>query len=180
MQYHHLIRVGQFGQVGRFAGVDTTIFPRRTRVVCRTARGLETGEVLATTTSTGAGQFDGEVIRGMTTQDELLQARLEKNKDQAYQSCVALLARLGSPAALMDVELLFDGSSLFFYFLGNPPPEVDALTAELAEAYNAKVQFREFATLLDTGCGPGCGEEASSCGTGGGCSSCGLSSGCST
>ncbi len=181
MQYHHLVRIGQFGQVGRFSGVDSSIFPRSSRVVCRTSRGLEMGEVLAANTNRGDEQFDGQLLRGMTTQDELLLTRIEKNKNQAYQACAELLQQTGSTAALMDVELLLDGSSMFFYFLGDPPPEVDQMTAELADAYNAKVQVREFATLLDTGCGPGCGEEASSCGTdGGGCSSCGLSSGCSS
>ena len=35
----------------------------------------------------------------------------------------------------MDVEHLFDGRSLFFHFLGDVPPEVEAVTQELAEAY---------------------------------------------
>ena len=34
------------GQVGRFAAVDAVRYPRRSRVIVRTRRGLEMGEVL--------------------------------------------------------------------------------------------------------------------------------------
>ena len=43
----HLIRVGAFGQIGRFVAGDGTLYPRAARVVLRTHRGLEIGEVLA-------------------------------------------------------------------------------------------------------------------------------------
>ena len=52
-------------------------------------------------------------------------------------------------------------------------PELDALTAELAEVYEAKAQFRKFAETLTAGCGPHCGTEAEGGGCGsGGCSTC--------
>ena len=42
-----LVRVGAMGSVGRFTAVDPVLFERHIRVVCRTVRGLEMGEVLA-------------------------------------------------------------------------------------------------------------------------------------
>ena len=78
----------------------------------------------------------------------------------------------------MDVEHLFDGQSLFFYFLGEIDSEVTVLTESLAEAYEAKVQFRQFTESVTAGCGPDCGtEQAAGCASTG-CSSCSLSSGC--
>jgi hypothetical protein len=66
----------------------------------------------------------------------------------------------------MDVEQLFDGRTLAFYFLGEITPEIEAMTEELAELYEAQVQVRKFADTLTTGCGPGCGtEEAGGCKT---------------
>ena len=47
MGYHHLVRVGALGHVGRFTAVDAVRYPRDTRVVVRTGRGLEVGEILA-------------------------------------------------------------------------------------------------------------------------------------
>jgi hypothetical protein len=108
----------------------------------------------------------------------LLIARLEKNRNQAYDACVNRLAEWGSPAVLLDVEHLFDGQTLYFYFLGETSPELDALTAELADAYEAKAQMEKFAETLTAGCGPNCGtEEAAGCGSGG-CSTCAVLSAC--
>jgi hypothetical protein len=81
---------------------------------------------------------------------------------------------------LLDVEHLFDGQSLYFYFLGETPPELDSLTAELADVYEAKAQLQKFADTLTAGCGPHCGtEEGGGCGSGG-CSTCAAVGACGT
>jgi hypothetical protein len=179
----HLIRVGALGRVGRFTSVDAVRYPRGSQVICRTSRGLEVGEVLAPAGDDGNfTASDGSLLRGMTPEDHLLLARLEKHRDEAFSACQTLLAERNVSAVLMDVEHLFDGRSLYFYFLGEVTPELEAITAELAETYETQVQFRKFAETLTAGCGPGCGTEdaaGSGCGTGG-CSSCAVSSACGT
>ena len=150
------------------------------RVICRTGRGLEVGEVLSPAEAIDAAPSDGTLLRRVTTQDDLLIARLEKNRDEAYQACALWLAERQMPAVLVDVEHLFDGQSLYFYFLGEAGPELDALTAELADAYEAKAQLQKFAETLIAGCGPHCGtEEGGGCGSGG-CSTCAVLGACGT
>lgn len=169
----HLVRVGLQGRVGRFTSPDATRFPRGSRVIVRTERGLETGDVLAPPTAERDwGDADGTLLRGMTVEDQLLEARLGKNREEALEACAARIRELQLPVVLMDVEHLFDGQTLYFYFLGPALPELEGLTTELAENYEAQVQFRKFTETLTAGCGPGCGTEE-----GGGCGdSCG--SGC--
>src|SRR5258708_2023525 len=130
MSRYHLIRVGAMGQVGRFAAVDAVRYPRRSRVIVRTRRGLEIGDVLTPPDDRDdAHAFaDGDLLRGMTVEDELLHARLERNRHEAYESCASLLAERHLPAVLVDVEHLFDGQGLFFYFLGDVPPEIESYT----------------------------------------------------
>lgn len=170
MGRHHLVRVGALGHVGRFTAVDPVSYPRHARVILRTGRGLEVGEILATPDDQpDPAPGDGSILRGMTIEDDLLQARLERNKQAAFEACAARLSRLEAPATLMDVEHLFDGRTLLFYFLGEVTPEVAALTNELAEVYEAQAQFRKFAEAVTAGCGPDCGTEAA---TGGGCKTC--------
>jgi cell fate regulator YaaT (PSP1 superfamily) len=171
------------GQVGRFAAVDAVRYPRRSRVIVRTRRGLELGEVLSPPDDTddGRGFSDGELLRGVTVQDELLQARLERNRQDAYAACAAMLAESGTSAVLVDVEHLFDGQGLFFYFLGDVSSELESYTTRLAEAYEAKVQFRKFTDTLIEGCGPGCGtEEAKGQGGCDSCASCAVAGACGT
>lgn len=170
MGRHHLVRVGALGRVGRFTSVDSLLFPRHARVVLRTSRGLELGEVLASPESeTDAALGDGSILRGVTAADLLLETRLEKNRHAAFDACSARLVEMNLPVTLMEVEPLFDGRTLMFYFLGEVSPELEELTAELAEVYEAKVQFRKFAAALTEGCGPDCGASDHA---GGGCSSC--------
>jgi cell fate regulator YaaT (PSP1 superfamily) len=163
----HLVRVGALGHVGRFTAVDAVRYPRSARVVVRTGRGLELGEVLAGPEGADSGPADGSILRGVTVEDQLLEARLEKHRQAAYEACAARLAEMRSPAVLMDVEHLFDGQTLLFYFLGEMTAELEGLTAQLAELYEAQVQFRRFAEAVNEGCGPGCGTDAAA-----GCKTC--------
>lgn len=136
--------------------------------------------MLADVESVGSFDSDGAVLRRVGIEDDLLLARLEKNKDEAYAACTTLLAERGIPAILMDVEHLFDGRSLYFYFLGDVTPEIESLTSELAAAYDTTIQFQKFADTLTHGCGPGCGTEdaeGNGCGSGG-CNSCAVATAC--
>ena len=177
---NHLIRVGTFGHVGRFTPVDPVSYPRGTRVVCRTNRGLEIGLVLATLDpGRSSGDSDGELLRAVTVQDDLLLARLDKNKAQAYDACVTRLAQRGIAAVLTDVEQLFDGKTIYFYFLGEITPDIETVTTELAETYQTQIQFRRFADTLAHGCGPDCGTEDAANGCSSACGTCAIAGGCS-
>lgn len=171
------------GQVGRFAAVDAVCYPRHSRVIVRTRRGLEIGSVLSEPDDGDDGRAfaDGELLRGMTVEDELLEARLEQHRHEAYQACAQLLAEQKFSAVLVDVEHLFDGQGLFFYFLGDVPPTIESYTGRLAEAYETKVQFRKFTDTLIEGCGPGCGTEEAKGQEGcDSCTSCAVASACGT
>jgi cell fate regulator YaaT (PSP1 superfamily) len=164
----HQVRYGSLGMIGGFVAADATRYGRGTRVVLRSDRGLELGQVLSPPEGDDPeGETAGLVLRAVTPEDELLEARLQKNRDRAYEACAAKIAEHGLPAALMDVEQLFDGQTLAFYFLGETTPELTAITDELAEAYEAQAQIRKFAETLLAGCGPDCGT-----GEAGGCGSC--------
>ena len=239
--FEHLVRVGCLGHVGRFSSLEPRMFARGTRVVCRTSRGLEVGEILSPverpvaassrdarqatpacatpTSATAASQgtalerdetferagklaqvytsgddpgnpaeesgdalgddrADGQIVRRVTVEDDLLLARLARHARSAYDACSRLLRERGLSDLLVDVEHLLDGQSLYFYFLGGPSPEVERLTQELAATYEAQAQIGKFAAAMATGCGPDCGtESATGCGSGG-CSTCAIAAAC--
>jgi hypothetical protein len=109
--------------------------------------------------------------------DELVLRRLRKNRDEAFESCRVLLSQSGSSAVLMDVEQLFDGATLYFYFLGQPPTELESLLQPLAAAYESRVKLADFVRAAEIGCGPNCGTEAAE-GCGESCSGCAVASAC--
>ena len=174
----HLVRIGLFGHVGRFRAVDPMRHPRASRVVCRTRRGLEVGEVLAEEPESVVGECDGTLLRRVTVEDDLLLARLQRNREEALEACVRKLKEHSLEATLMDIEHLFDGQSIYFYFLGEVPPDVEAITSELSEAYETKVRFRQFSENVIAGCGPDCGSENAVNGCGSACGSCAVSGTC--
>ena len=171
------------GHVGRFRSTEGESVPRGRRVVVRTRRGLELGEVLTHQSFDDRSRDDGPLLRAMGPADELLAERLEQNRGKAYDACVRLLAKRGSRAVLMDVEHLFDGRGLYFYFLGEVDGVAADVSADLAQAYDAEARFGEFADAVNEGCGPGCGtaEAVNGCGadaSAGGCSTCSVAKAC--
>ncbi len=166
--------------LGRFDSPSLRSFSRDDRVICRTIRGLEIGRVLCALDDDnlpGTTEFDGQVLRTVSPEDQLIIDRIERFRDRAFEACHRLLMNRMLNAVLVDVEHLFDGQTLYFYFLGKVPDEVQSLTAELGEAYERKVRFRKFTETLASGCGPGCGAEAAKCSTGA-CTSCGVNGHC--
>lgn len=165
--------------VGRFQSPDFTVFARDTPVICRTSRGLEFGTVLCPLDSqqSDPSAVDGKILRRVGTEDELILQRLQRHRDKAFMACQRLIEERQLPGVLVDVEHLFDGESVFFYFLGEVDPRLAALTDELAQIYERKVRFKKFAETLANGCGPDCGTGESQCGNGA-CGSCAVSGAC--
>jgi len=175
---HYLARFGAFAHIAPFSTETAQTYARGEGVICRTARGLELAEVLTAVDPEDADTVVGSILRKVTPQDELLLQRLAKNKDRAITACAERIAAENLNVTLMDAEHLFDGKSIYFYFLGEASEKLDEITRQLAEAYESEVQFRKFSEAVNTGCGPGCGtESAAGCSTSG-CASCAITGGC--
>lgn len=166
---NYFVRIGAWGDVARCRAVGGESYRRGTRVICRTPRGLEIGQVTAACDGGGESfEFDepveitetfATILRATTAEDELLINRLEKHRCDAIVECRKCLAEAGSAAVLLEVDQVFDAGTLVFYFL-NPPDESDTqLVERLAASYESRVRSGHFAKLLVQGCGPGCGEK---------------------
>ena len=184
----YLVRFGTLGYLSWFVSREPVDYSHRERVVVRTSRGLEAGEILNPQWEATAGADDGapagKLLRRMTEEDKLQERASREGEARAFDACQQLLAERKMPVELIDVEQLLDGENIIFHFLGDPPSEMADLTQELAKQYDARVEFRQFIERVEAGCGPGCGtDDAAGCGTGGeegGCGSCGAGGGCGT
>jgi hypothetical protein len=56
-------------------------------------------------------ELHGTLLRRMTIEDDLLLARLDRNRSEAFTACQTRLTERGIPAVLVDVEHLFDANS---------------------------------------------------------------------
>lgn len=190
------VRIGSWGEIVRCRVGGGGPYRRGTRVICRTTRGLEVGQVTAEATETdpialgdetsevdaSTATLDGPrateiaslpmILRATTAEDELLIARLERYRRDAMEECRRCLAAAGSSAVLLEVDQVFDAGTLIFYFLSDPDPSDQQIVQQLAERYESKVRSGHFAKLLAKGCGPSCGTQdcSSDAGTPSGCS----------
>lgn len=190
MSFELLCRIGVHGQVGRFRcqpDLRQSHCQRGSLVLCRTNRGIESAEVLTEIASRAevdsdlaTSEWDGVVLRGLSTEDQLLNAQLRDLANEAFTECQQWLQTQGRTEVLLEVEPLMDGQTLYFHFLGEPASELLDPLQTLGEIYQTKVQESRFANLLEHGCGPGCGtEERSNCGPAGSpCSICVVAHAC--
>ncbi len=178
-----LVRVGIMGQVGRFRASEIGAWRRGDQVVCRTSRGVEAGTWLGPADvrpGTAIDVADGQILREFTSEDRLLWEHLQRLGNAAHQACAEWLANHGHAAVLLDVEPLLDGRTLYFHFLSDVEPPVQAYLDELVAIYERQVQQSKFARLLEHGCGPGCGTAAAKngCGSASGCAVCQVAKHC--
>lgn len=178
---HYAVRVGIHGQVGRFTSSDED-FRRGARVICRTARGLEVGSVLnrLQLTTGFLQEADGQIIRRMTPEDQLLWTNLQELAAQSHAACQQWLSESASSDQLLEVEPLFDGRTLYFHFLNQASPATDAHLERLLSIFQETVAGSRFSHLLEHGCGPGCGTSSAKNGCGSACSSCSVARACAT
>ena len=177
----YLVRVGTQREVIPVQAGAISL-SRGEHIICRTPRGIEMGEVFAAThpdyieTATAS-----KYIRKSRPDDELLWRQLTSLSVKASTACQAFLYGQAIPDVLLEVEPLFDGRTLYFHFLGTPSYETEQHVQELSDIYQKSVASSRFASLLEHGCGPGCGtKEKSGCGTGGGCAVCAIAVGCTS
>lgn len=174
-----LCRLGIYGNVGRIRPKGSASrIQRGDQVLCRTARGVEVGEVLNVCERSGVDP-DGSFLRRMTPEDHLLWKQLQAHSQAAMFSCQKWLDENQRTEVLLDVEPLMDGKTLYFHFAGPPTDSLSEQLDRMVEVYQESVAESEFAKLLEHGCGPGCGtEEKSACGTAQGCAVCVAASVC--
>jgi hypothetical protein len=181
MQFDYLIRYGLWRQVGRFAPNSPSL-ERGQRVVVRSHRGTELGEILIKvmsppekTISPAASAEAPQILRPATPDDFELARRLELQRPRCFELCQRAIQECNEAIELLDVEPLLDEPRTVLYYLG--PRQVDAarLVATLRSTCNLDAVLEpigrdgsEDIEVASSGSGPGCGH----CGlSGGGCNS---------
>ncbi len=156
--------------VGRFLADDDRSYVRGSRVVCRTSRGLEVGEVLTRQSPAGSlDELDGTLLRELSPHDESQLLDHLVQRDRAVEACQTLLDQTYAPVIVVDAVYPLDGQSICFYVLGDLGETLQHITHQLQHTLQVNVTFQsvvqEQPTHQTTG---GC--EAGGCGSAG-CSS---------
>jgi len=182
----YVVAFGKSGGLGCFTVVEPLDLVRGERVVLRTPRGQEIGEVLGPATLRQArligSQVSGEILRRATAADELMRQRARPQAEELFEDCRRAADDLALPLEILDVEVLLDGDHAIVQFVGGGEDDVARLIAMLPQRC-LEIRFENIAapTGMDQQDHAGGGCDKPDCGriNGGGCTTC-SSGGCSS
>lgn len=144
----YLVRHGRM----RFLGIYDLFPPltelhRSQTVVLRTERGQEVGEVLGPTTPETIRAVPdptrGQVLRVATDEDRKKIDHLAQLQKTEYDSAVRLIAQHRLPMQIVDVEHLFGGERIIFYFLAENRVDFRELVKSMAREFHARIELRQ-------------------------------------
>lgn len=84
-----------------------------------------------------------KVLRKANREDLERAQRLKEQKHRARQECLNLIRELQLPMKLVEVEPLFDGSKIIFYFTAENRVDFRRLVKELARKFSSRVEMRQ-------------------------------------
>jgi cell fate regulator YaaT (PSP1 superfamily) len=143
----YVVRHGAMRTMGVFAPRGNEPFVRGDRVVVRTSRGLESGEVLCEATPQAVEQLNdpdnGQLLRIMTAEDENELSRMRANQGQLYDVADRCIGSSGLDMRLVDVEQIFGGERVIVYYLSENRVDFRDLVKQLAGEFQTRIEMRQ-------------------------------------
>ena len=142
-----LVRHGVMRFVGEFAAPAGVTPARGDIVILRTDRGQEVGEVLCPSTPQAVAAIPeptrGQVMRIATADDRKKIAEVKATQQREYEVGTQLIAKHKLAMQIVDVEHLFGGERVLFYFLADGRVDFRDLVKSMAREFHARIELRQ-------------------------------------
>ncbi len=142
-----IVRHGVMRFLGDFEADDGVAYVRNQQVIVRSERGLEAAEVLCAATERAiqliAEPTHGKIVRAMTEQDRAEVERLRQAQNTEFEGCTTFIADRKLQMELVDVEHLFGGERIVFYFLAEKRVDFRDLVKDLAREFRTRIEMRQ-------------------------------------
>jgi cell fate regulator YaaT (PSP1 superfamily) len=143
----YLVRHGAMRCYGTFAPPANASYARGDRVVVRTERGTEWGEVLCEASPAALKAIPdptrGTILRTLTPDDARRIAEIAAARDDLYDRAAGLIRGHRLAMLLVDVEELFGRERLLFYFLADDRVDFRELVRTMAREFNCRIELRQ-------------------------------------
>ncbi len=148
MEAKFVVRYGATRFIGEFASKGRDNYARNSQVILRTDRGVEVGEVLSVASDRtreylGATESKGHILREATEQDRQKIDELRLKEREEFLGCQALIAEHKMQMQLVDVEHLFGGERLLFYYISESRVDFRELVKALAGRFRVRIEMRQ-------------------------------------
>jgi cell fate regulator YaaT (PSP1 superfamily) len=160
-----LVRYGRMDTLGWFEHNQTRIPKVPARVVIKTDRGLELGQLVGQLCPYKAGQFRlnqdqvnkyfkdaeidcscdlvGKFVRYTTAEDLSEERHLQKITEEEMEYCIRFTKEMELPMKIVDAEHVFGGERIIFYFMSDGRVDFRQLVKKLAQEYQTRIEMRQ-------------------------------------
>jgi len=160
-----LVRYSRMNTLGFFEHRETKISKIKTRVVIKTDRGLELGYLVGRLTAYKGGQLKlseeqileyfensdigsapvqaGKFIRYATSADVSEERHLRKIAQEEMECCRHFAKEMNLPMKIVDVEHVFGGERIIFYFMSDGRVDFRELVKKVAQEYQTRIEMRQ-------------------------------------
>lgn len=141
-----IVRHGAMRFFGEF-DPESSAYAPGDEVVVRSERGHEVGVVLCPSSPRALEMISeptrGRIVRRMTDRDQEERRRLQRQEQIELETCERFVAHRQLQMELVDVEHLFGGERLVFYFLAEKRVDFRELVKDLAREYQTRIEMRQ-------------------------------------
>jgi cell fate regulator YaaT (PSP1 superfamily) len=143
----YLVRHGAMRFIGEFAAPAGHAPGRRETVILKTDRGQEVGEVLCPSTPQAAAAVPdpthGDILRAATRDDRAKMDLIRELQKKEFATGGKLIAQHKLAMQLVDVEHLFGGERIVFYFLAETRVDFRELVKSMAREFHTRIELRQ-------------------------------------
>jgi cell fate regulator YaaT (PSP1 superfamily) len=143
----YVVRYGSTRALGLFSPRGQDRYSRGQRVVARTPRGLEAGDVLCEAsdaqTATLSSAPGGQILREISGEDSNELSHIHSKERAEFEVCVRHVERLKLKMTLLDVEHLFGGERVVVYYLADERVDFRELVKALASEFQTRIEMRQ-------------------------------------
>ena len=142
-----LVRHGVMRFVGEYDAPAGVTPKRGETVILRTDRGQEVGEVLCPSTPQAVAAIPepthGQLLRIANDADRKKMAELTAAQQREYEVGTKLIATHKMAMQIVDVEHLFGGERILFYFLADGRVDFRELVKSMARELHTRIELRQ-------------------------------------
>ncbi|WP_435011225.1 PSP1 domain-containing protein [Tundrisphaera lichenicola] len=143
----YVVRYGQMRHIGEYEGVEGLTHLRGEKVLVRSDRGTEMGEILCQATERTSSflenPFRGQIVRVATPEDLVEESRLAEASIRGLATCREFAGKRRLQMDLVDVEVIFGGERMVFYYVSEKRVDFRELVKDLARAMQTRIEMRQ-------------------------------------
>lgn len=133
--------------LGVFSTRSGDVYRRGARVVARTQRGMEAGEVLCEAADAVVEKMQssagGQIMREMTADDQNELHRMQGHERDEFDVCKRHVKQLGLPMDLVDIEHVLGGERIVVYYVAESRVDFRELVRLLASELQTRIEMRQ-------------------------------------